>query len=342
MLVAGALLALGCQEGLAPTGSGQRSAAVAQAAPTSVTLGHRADLSLAQGRVVLRGSWGSGPGEFGRRDEGSRPGPMALAVADDGTLHVLDQVNRRVQRRSADGRLLAAVPISSETTEDLALAGKDIWTLVLEPGANLGYRVERYAPDSPALRVPLDRGVQLATGLFATGPVVAPHLWVEQRHDTMVQVVAAGRALPMSQQNRRVLGQPHRGIPGAHLTALRMSSQRAVVLRVDPALGASKLLQVNTPLPLVAIQELLSHSSGRVYLGLFMAREAGPPNHDWSEVRKVVLVWRPGQQRHQVVELAADQATDVFRPVAVGPGGDLYQLQTTEHQVLVRRWEVAR
>ena len=71
-------------------------------------------------------------------------------------------------------------------------------------------------------------------------------------------------------------------------------------------------------------------------LGELSGPDDGPMN-----LRKVVVVWKRGWRRCLTVELAAKQATDVFRPVAVSPGGALYQLQTTEHQVLVRRWDLS-
>src|SRR5437773_10746069 len=78
--------------------------------------------------VVAQGRWGAGAAEFGRRgaSESSPEGPSAIVGAGDGTVFVLDQVNRRVLRLSA-GAAPAGTPIPDDTAQDLALAsgGRD-------------------------------------------------------------------------------------------------------------------------------------------------------------------------------------------------------------------------
>ncbi len=332
-----------CQADLAPpAGSGSRALQrppASPAGPLRWSLGSGADLRLADAAMVLRSTWGDGPGQYGRQEQGARPGPASLAVTADDTLLVLDRVNRRVQRLTRGGRPLAPLPTASQTVEDIAAAGQRIWGLTYVPG-RAGYRVERYGEGGPDLRLPLRSDLELATGLFVTGAPAAPELWVEQNHDTQLKVVAGGRALAAHEQTARVLGRPHRGLPGWRLSALRRDARHAVVLGVQPGHGARPLLEVQTPRDLVAIQELESDADGRVYLGLLLGELSGPDDGPMN-LRKVVVVWKRGWRRCLTVELAAKQATDVFRPVAVSPGGALYQLQTTEHQVLVRRWDLS-
>lgn len=333
ILLGSLLLLPACQEAAPPEPATGQVAARASTPPRLVI--GQPQLTLADARVVLRGPWGSGPGRFGKRDEASRPGPMSIAVDAAGTVHVLDQVNRRVQRWSRQGTPLDSLPVDSETVEQIALAGAAVWGLVFEPGDQPGYRVNRYGAFGRRLSVRLDRDVQPVTGLFVSGSPQSPDLWVEQDHDTQVQVVRRGVAV--SGPRRRVLGRPYRGQPGVRLTARKLDQHRAVVLRVDPKEGTSRLFEVQTAIPLVAIQELDSDAGGAVYLGLYLAREGAAPDHAWYDQRKVVVAWRAGSAA-QVVQMAHAQATDVFRPVAVGQDGALYQLQSTEQEVLVRRW----
>ena len=334
-----------CQADLAPSGQLERQVrrgdpTTAVAAPLRWRLTGARDLRLTDATVVVRGGWGAGPGQFGRREEGARPGPASLAVGADDTLLVLDRVNRRVQRFARSGHALATVPTASETVEDIVAVGQRVWGLTYVP-SRAGYRVERYGEGGPDLQVPLRGDLELATGLFSTGSASAPELWVEQNHDSQLKVLAGGRAVAAHEQTARAPGRPHRGRPGWRLTALRRDARRAVVLGVEPGHGARPLLEVETPRDLVAIQELESDEAGRVYLGLLLGELSGP--HDGPmNLQKVMVIWKRGWRRCLTVELAAHQATDVFRPVAVSAGGALYQLQTTEHEVRVRRWDVAR
>jgi hypothetical protein len=297
-------------------------AALQQPLPSAFTIG-AADLSPGESTVVARASWGSGAGELGKRDEGARPGPMSLVAADDGSLYILDQVNRRVVRFQ-DGQVQAELPIAAETTEDIAVEDGSLWTLVYEPGAAPGYRVERYLlrGGPPVLQHALDRSFQLATGLFVTGGDV----WVEMEHDVQRRVISQNA---VDRQGPPRLGRLDRAGRGFRLSALRSGRYEARVHRVVHGEGAYPLLRVTTPLPLVGIHALETDAAGRVFLGLLMGEEG-------KAHRSVVLV--ADGSGYQVVELFTEQVTDAFRPLAVGSDGSIYQLSTSEEGVTVRRW----
>jgi hypothetical protein len=314
----------------------QPSAAAHVTAVREVKLDLSYDLTLDDAQTVIRGAWGSGAGEFGQRAEGSRPGPMSLAVGDDNTIHVLDQVNKRVQRFDGAGRLVGQHPIASETTETIALQGADLWTLVYEPGASPGFRVERYTDGQHALSMKLDPSIQLVTALHVTGQPSSPDVWVEERHDRQIQVVTGGRAVTPA-EGRHVLGRPYRGQEVERLTAARHGSDTAVVIHVRPGQGTSRLLDVVSPLPLVAIHELASDRTGRIYLGLLLGREA-TPDHALTDVHRLLLVHRGQSAAPLTIQLARGRTHDVFQPLAVGPDGAVYQLHTSEEGVTVRRW----
>ena len=315
-----------------------RGSRLSPTSPARVFIGAGADLGLEQARVVVRGTWGTGAGRFGKDDEATRPGPMSLAVDGAGTIHLLDQVNKRVQRFTRHGSALPALTGISETTEDIALHGGAVWTLVYEPGPAVGYAVTRLGARGPELTIPLGRDKELATGIFITGPHAAPDIWVEQRQDTQLRVVIEGRALKPARQLDHVLGRPNRGAVGQRVAARLTGSHKALVMSVDQEEGAEPVLEVITPIPLVAIQELDTDADGTIYIGLFLATEGPAPDFEWGNIRKIVVAYKPGGG-HKVVEMAALFATTVFRPVAVGQDGALYQLHTAEQEVLVRRWD---
>lgn len=98
------------------------SASTAQAA--SELPGSR-PLSLPHGGVVFSSPWGGQSiDQVGRNrpEEGNPEGPMSLSVDAKGRVYVLDQVNARVVKHSADGKAESAFPIGSEASQDIAIA----------------------------------------------------------------------------------------------------------------------------------------------------------------------------------------------------------------------------
>ena len=338
-------LALGCQDPGAVPETAVREARVrgneqAPAGPTRIVIGARADLGLSHARVVVHGTWGTADGQFGRDEAGARPGPLSLAVDRNGDILVLDQENARVQRFTAEGARQPPLTGVSGTTMDLAVTGGAVWTLAYLPESGPGHAVHRLGPGGPELTVPLDRGLELLTGLFATGPDSAPDLWVEQNQDTQVRVVREGRAVAPAEQGQGALGRPVPGNLVQRVTARKAGEHRALVMTVDPERGVEPVLEITTVVPLVAIQELYADATGAIYIGLFMAAEGPAPDFAWQQIRKVVVAWRPDTgHAAKVVEMAALMDTMVTRPVTVGPDGALYQLHTTEQEVVVRRWD---
>src|SRR5262249_24587930 len=79
--------------------------------------------AIAPGKVIVKGGWGSAPGQFGRRadPESAQEGPMSLALGKSGELYVLDQINGRVARFRRDGSPAGEIKIGSDTVQDIAI-----------------------------------------------------------------------------------------------------------------------------------------------------------------------------------------------------------------------------
>jgi hypothetical protein len=296
-----------------------------------VSLGAKPALGAQAGQVVVKGSWGHGSGQFGKRDEASRPGPMSLAVGVEGELYVLDQVNRRVQRYSRSGALLGSVALESETAEDLVVTGADLWVLFYEPGTVPGHRLRRYSPTAatPTLELRVD-GLEGVTGLFAGGKSWAPDLWIEVAHENQVQVIAGGK--PVLPARRAVaLGRLDPSQPGTRLLASRGGPALAVVDRVYPGRFTARLLEVETSQPVEVVDDLGVDAAGGLYLSMRIGDDSG--------LRHVLLARRGSSSID--IELASTHATDLNRSIAVGRDGAVHQLETTEEGVTVRRWTPA-
>jgi hypothetical protein len=341
LLAVSLILGSGCREDTRSTPTWRTAAISGESGPARVVLHHDADLPLATGQVVVRGTWGSGAEQFGKRDEASRPGPTSLAVGSTGILHVLDPVNRRIARFDIHGRALASVPIETEAAEDLALTDGAIWVLAYVPGEGAGYRLYQHSEDGTRIgEVELARSIDLVTGLFATGDPAAPDLWVERDHRDQLQVVARGVGLPPAEQRGGALGRTDRSKPGQRFIVARSAPHLASLSQAHPGRFTSTLLEVETHLPLLAVDDWYV-SDSQMMLSLVMGVEGTTPNEPWREFQRFVVIQRSGETARSI-ELAPDRLTDVFRALAVGSDGAIYQLHTTEEGITVLRWDGAR
>ncbi len=97
--------------------------------------------------LQLIGVWGGSGGGPGELD-----GPTGLAVGDDGTVHVVDGGNGRVQRLSAGGAPLASYTEATDPVA-IAVAGEALWIV---DGAERA--LIRHHPQGASERMPLDLG----------------------------------------------------------------------------------------------------------------------------------------------------------------------------------------
>src|SRR5262249_3743257 len=163
--------------------------------------------ATASGTVVIKGGYGSEPGQSGRRreQEWNPEAPMAVAAGANGQLAVVDQVNRRILRYK-DGKLVGTIAIGGDTVQDIAF-GKDGKLLVLDrlvDGNVQGYGADGKLVDelaSGGQGVPEGGRV---TGLFSDDDGI----YVERDHEAVVRIAdKSGRADP----NRpELVGRPSR------------------------------------------------------------------------------------------------------------------------------------
>ena len=334
----------------------QQQAGMARApssGPARLQLGDLPRVPLTAGEVMVRGGWGARAGTFGRRERASRPGPMALDADSRGRVSILDQVNRRVVRYDARGRLLGVIPLTGRgaATAEYLVSGDrdDLRVLALEPGRPGRYWLHHLdAHGAPRAAVRLDRSITLPTGLFLERTGETTSVWVEQRHQWQTRISHGAPRLHHAgsggAEGRRVraLGRPDPSRPGTRALARRAGPREVEVSRVHQGRYTSVLFSVLTPLPLLAIQELAVDRRGVVYLALLLGRESGPPRWDMVESRRVMLVYRGGAGGHRVIELEQGMVTECNRDLTVSAEGEVYQLFTTEQELRVRRWRLAR
>src|SRR5262249_9712385 len=186
--------------------------------------------ATASGTVVIKGGYGSEPGQSGRRreQEWNPEAPMAVAAGPNGQLAVVDQVNRRILRYK-DGKLVGTINTGGDTVQDIAF-GRDGKLLVLDRLVDGNLQV--YGADGKlANEVALaGKGVTengTITGVFSDDDGI----YVESDHDSVVRIAdAAGQ----SDQNRPPLaGRPSRD--GRSLLAAEITDAAAGIVSVSAA-----------------------------------------------------------------------------------------------------------
>lgn len=216
-------------------------------------------------RVLFAAAWGSGAGKLGRDRpaEGNPEGPMSLALAGRDVL-VLDQVNGRLARYDADGRLKGTSDAPT-TAQDLAVAkdgtvamidrlvGKTV-TLVDANGKKIG-------------ELPL--GARIAEPGLVTGVVIdGTNVYAEKEHGALV-LLGSTDGTPTG-ESIQLAGRPSRD--GTLLLTAGISSKgagRAYVNAMDRGTTTSRFaVQVSFPRPAQAIVLLDSDVKGKIYLGV--------------------------------------------------------------------------
>ena len=285
------------------------------------------EATRAAAEVIVRGIWGAEPGQFGKVDEASRPGPMDFAVTDAG-LYVLDPVNARVQLFGWDGRFVRAIPIGTRTADFLAVDERGR-VAVLDAFVRRELRV--FDPTgAPVGRVALPQSIGLASAVWLQGERVL----IEERHAAVheLNVGADQRGAP-AVVARSWTGRPCRG-RGGTVQAIREGPQ-AVVVRTAGKGATSGPVTLQFPRAVSAIVGLESDERGRIYVATTSpsaaARGAGKTDI-------VLVVLGPDGRCTATLSLPDAYVTDHYRKLGVSRAGDIIQMQTTEDEVRFVRW----
>ncbi len=275
----------------------------------------------------VRAGWGSGPGQLGKKtDPESAPeGPMSLVVDRHGNLYVLDEINRRVQRWSADGRLLSSIPINGDTAQDLAL-GKNGAVALLD---RLGERnVQLFSSDGKPLGEVGLVGKHLPEGGGATGLFTDSdgNLWVEREHQELVRVADSDGSSDADRPTAP--GRPSRD--GRVYLSGAIVDRAAGSVTVRGLDGSGALLWQSTVglgAPILYLSLLDSDAAGNVYLAGHVGRSSLQPPYLIEDEQLIVVSLSPdGTPRGSLSLEAAPPEAESFRDLTVGDDGTLYRM----------------
>jgi hypothetical protein len=313
--------------------SGQRAGAAGPAPSLPNAPG-----KMQHGRVIVHAEWGGGAGALGARaaNESNPEGPMSL-IAANGGLVVLDQVNARIVRYGADGKLAGSFPIAPDTAQDIAV-GRDGKVAVLDrvtDGQLLYYDENgKLIGQAPVVGGPITESGG-ATGVFIDGSGT----YIEREHGEVVRVLdASGR--PDTSRNT-LPGRPLRNGAGSVQALITDKAAGIAALRVfDNQANAVWQRSVRFPASIISLLMLDSDLAGRVYIAAHIATESTSPPYGLTNER--TIVWRlagdTGAPLGAITIPAPSPETEALRPLSVGDDGVVYQLQPSSSGVEIHAY----
>lgn len=311
------------------------SAAVAQVAPAvaarwgkQTPLGASAKIarSFAQSpENSVTFAFGAGPQELGvRRDQEAAPeAPMAIAIAADGQIAILDQVNQRVRIRhalvQAAGTTDQQIPLDRTTFQDLAWQNMDHLWLLDRLGAQPAV-VLIDLQGTVIRQVPLVESMNPGgiTGLFWRDD----GLYLEHEHADL-QRIADGEGV-VAAEKASIWG---RFAGDARLRARMLDPQLAVIEGKNTDGTARFATRVAFDLPVLAFRALLSDAAGRFVLVADLASSApAAPDKVLQAQLIAVLLGADGTELGRFDLPVTGSVDEQFAPYALDDHGQLFAL----------------
>ena len=279
--------------------------------------------------VLVKASWGSGPGQIGRSQpaEANPEVAASFSATSDGDLVVLDKVNGRIVRYSRDGRLKGSIAAPLTEPQEL-LVGSDGSMLVMD--RLVDERVAVLDSNGKELgQIPIT-GDGLKYGGSATGLFEDEDgIYVENEHS---QVIRIGDREGNPDPERPTLdGRPTRD--GKSLISARLISRADGsfwIRKVDRASGHmlyQKRVVMDTPI--MALVLLDSDPAGNIYVGANVGREISPEEMA-DEAVHVVCFGSGAEVLGMAVLPANTMAEESFRDFTVRDDGTILYMQKRE------------
>jgi hypothetical protein len=284
-------------------------------------------------QVLLRGSPGTGPGQFGlqgnpAREDEDALGPPSFAVGPHGNLYVLDALNGRVQRFDPQGHFLAAFPVG-------------------RPGAELAVESDIAVSESGGIYVFTEGQSPSLSQFDAAGHVLVSALLPPSFQG--VDLLFPGRTRPLflmqnGQAVRAELGWdgvrsegPFPGLPagGLYVQAERAGRWTAAVRFVNADGRARRTVHLRSQLPVSRVRIVGIHRRGEVVVAVDRIA-AGDEAQAQGEVL-LAAVSPQGQLTGALAVPPGDRRWQ-FREFALAPDGAVLQMQSDAAEVRLVRW----
>jgi len=279
------------------------------------------------GQLIVRANWGSGPGEFGKVDEASRPGPTDFCVVD-GLLYALDPVNARVLVFDLESGAFEREVAIGTRTADFLHVDRGGRISVLDPFVQRELRMFD-SSGTMRRRVKLPAEIRLASAVFTD----EDRVWIEERHDKVIEIAAS--AASEGGAARVVETLPGRPLPDRRRLHARKAGESEVAIRITSAEGGEAVTTVRFGGALASVSALEADAQGNVYVAV-----RRPRRPEGERETADIVVARVAADRSGCDSLVMPDAyvTDHYRKLLVTPGGEVIQMQTFEDGVRFVRW----
>jgi hypothetical protein len=309
------------------------------AAPAVSPPGRPSAVSVARAASpMLQLAWGSGEGKAGNVDarEANFEGPKAFAVDERGAVHLLDQVNGRVQVFEK-GRFARALPLPGTTYDDLVL-DVDGGLVVMDrlQGDTLDF-LDPYGRLQRQVRLPgglLHEGGH-ATALFRRDD----GFWAEVGARFLIQLAdAQGRPVA----KRPTVAGRHAPEPGRALRTRIVGTHGVELLQgsLDGKRRLAPLARHHFAMPVHLVEGVEVMRDGRLALAVQLVEEGPAPRFEVVRQTVVLMVLDPATGRELArAEVPATSAPEeAFRRLRAGADGAVYYLTGHEAGVTLWRW----
>ena len=286
--------------------------------------------------IVVTGSWGSRPGEFGRKkaDESNPEAPMAIAAVGAEVL-VVDQVNLRIQRFRG-GAPQGSIPIA-DTVQDLAV-GAEGRTIALDRLVDQNVKV--YSAEGKLMNeIPL-AGKGIPSPGHTTAVIAEDDgIWVENEHSTLVRVAdARGDVDP---ERPELPGRPTRDGQRVISLAIRDAAKGEIVVTsfLRSSLEAQWSQSFTLGHQVIEVLMLDSDRRGNVYFAAATVDEGPAPSFAITNPSIALVRLDPAgalSGRLDVPGLVSGDETR--RPLALDDEGNVLLLRPTEAGVEIMRY----
>lgn len=274
--------------------------------------------------TVVTASWGSGPGQLGAvvPEEGSPEAAKSFVVDADGRVHVLDQVNARIQS-FAEGKAAGSLALPARPFEDIELdAGGFLLLDLYETPAVVGLGVDGTVSGElplPAEEIP-EPGLVTALRKTDNG------IWVELEDQFLVQVADATGS-PV--ETDVVPGQLTLGPQVFRATVdgtTRVDIHRQAMADGAPERFATLSFDHDVREPSL----LAATSDQRLLVVVLLEHEQSDPETAPAREHVLVQLSASGSELGRLALPAGSGAHETFRSVRQGADGNVYVMRTSD------------
>ncbi|MDZ7342251.1 MAG: hypothetical protein ONB27_12915 [candidate division KSB1 bacterium] len=271
-----------------------------------------------QPRPFIAAAWGNANGEFALSLEAEGNCPQALAVAEDGSIAILDAVNRRVQFYSRAGKWLGAIGIISGAF-DIQLRNQEVRVL-----APFDQFVSRYRRDGQLIeKIAINPKIQMIDGLGGSEDGIVVRT-IEQMQYSLTPNQAQQIQSARSGSSTR--------IPGVRIRTQWIDSHRGNLTIEQEASRKIQTVTITTQDELGSLVFLDSDRSGNFYVREELFSPDGKPYFE-------VVKFDGNGTLLATIKIEHENLVMPFKPITIDQYGNIYFLKISADGFLVIQWQ---